>query len=93
MARVRFFTDEDIYGAVAPALRRFGFDAASRPEAGRLVKLTSRNCNGLRVRVGCSSRSMLLISPTFTRGGSYRDGITVESPFPNNGRLAIYYAA
>jgi len=32
---VRFFTDEDIYGAVAPALRRLGYDALSTPESGR----------------------------------------------------------
>jgi len=36
MASLRFFTDEDVYGAVAPALRRAGFDAVSTPEAGRL---------------------------------------------------------
>lgn len=31
-----FFTDEDIYAAVAPALRKFGLDAVSTPEADRL---------------------------------------------------------
>ncbi|MEX0714674.1 MAG: DUF5615 family PIN-like protein [Pirellulales bacterium] len=36
MAHVRFFTDEDVYGAVAPALRKAGFDALSTPEAERL---------------------------------------------------------
>jgi hypothetical protein len=36
MSAIRFFTDEDVYGAVAGALRRAGFDAASAPEAGRL---------------------------------------------------------
>jgi hypothetical protein len=36
MTAIRFFTDEDIFGAVAPALRRAGFDAISTPEAGRL---------------------------------------------------------
>ena len=35
MSPVRFFTDEDIYGTVAIALRRAGFDAVSTPEAGR----------------------------------------------------------
>lgn len=36
MSAIRFFTDEDIYAAVAIALRRTGFDAVSTPEAGRL---------------------------------------------------------
>jgi hypothetical protein len=31
----RFFTDEDVYGAVVPALRRAGIDAVSTREAGR----------------------------------------------------------
>jgi hypothetical protein len=36
MSAPRFFTDEDVYGAVAPALRKSGLDAVSTPEAGRL---------------------------------------------------------
>ncbi len=32
----RFFTDEDVYAAVAPSLRKAGFSAVSTPEAGRL---------------------------------------------------------
>jgi hypothetical protein len=36
MTAVRFFTDEDVYGSIAPALRRAGFAAISTPEAGRL---------------------------------------------------------
>jgi uncharacterized protein DUF5615 len=36
MSALRFFTDEDVYGAVAAALRRAGFDSISTPEAGRL---------------------------------------------------------
>ena len=36
MADVRFFTDEDVYGAVAVALRNSGCDTVSTPEAGRL---------------------------------------------------------
>ena len=35
MSALRFFTDEDVYGAVAPALRRAGVDAVSTPETGR----------------------------------------------------------
>ena len=35
MTAIRFFMDEDVYGAVAPALRRAGIDALSTIEAGR----------------------------------------------------------
>lgn len=35
MSDVKFFTDEDVYAAVAPALRRAGIDAVSTPESGR----------------------------------------------------------
>ncbi|MBN1442790.1 MAG: DUF5615 family PIN-like protein [Planctomycetes bacterium] len=36
MAQIRFFTDEDVYGSVAPKLREKGFDALSTPETDRL---------------------------------------------------------
>jgi hypothetical protein len=36
MAVLAFLTDEDVYGAVAPALRGGGLDAVSTPETGRL---------------------------------------------------------
>jgi hypothetical protein len=39
MTPPRFFTDEDVYGAIAPALRAAGIDAVSTPEAGRLGEL------------------------------------------------------
>lgn len=35
MSAIRIFTDEDVYGAVAPALRRAGIDVLSTVEAGR----------------------------------------------------------
>jgi hypothetical protein len=35
MSAIRFFMDEDVYGAVAPALRRTAIDAVSTAEAGR----------------------------------------------------------
>ncbi len=35
MSAIRFFMDEDVYGAVAPALRRAGVDAVSTTEADR----------------------------------------------------------
>ena len=36
MRQIRFFTDEDVYGATAAALRRAEFDAVSTPETRRL---------------------------------------------------------
>ncbi len=36
MASIRFFTDEDVYGAVVVQLRAAGFDAVSTPDAERL---------------------------------------------------------
>ena len=36
MSKPTFFTDEDIYAAVAVALRKAGLDAVSTPETGRL---------------------------------------------------------
>lgn len=36
MRQIRFFTDEDVYGAVAIGLRQAGLDALSTPETGRL---------------------------------------------------------
>lgn len=36
MSQIRFFTDEDVYGMIAPKLRNLGFDACSAPEANRL---------------------------------------------------------
>ncbi len=35
MSAPTFFTDEDVYAAVARALRKAGYDAVSTPEAGR----------------------------------------------------------
>jgi hypothetical protein len=35
MAAIRFFTDEDVYGAIATALRRAQLDVYSTPEVGR----------------------------------------------------------
>jgi hypothetical protein len=36
MSKPAFFTDEDVYAAVAAGLRNAGLDAISAPEAGRL---------------------------------------------------------
>jgi Domain of unknown function (DUF5615) len=36
MSAIRLFTDEDVYGAVAGALRSAGIDAVSTSEVGRL---------------------------------------------------------
>lgn len=41
MSRPRFYTDEDIYAAVAVELRKAGIDAVSAPEAARLGETDS----------------------------------------------------
>lgn len=38
MSAARFFTDEDVYAAVAIGLRKAGLDAVSTPDVGRLSK-------------------------------------------------------
>ena len=38
MATIRFFTDEDVYGAVYVQLRAAGFDVMSTPDANRLAQ-------------------------------------------------------
>jgi hypothetical protein len=35
VASIRFFTDEDVYGAIAVQLRAAGFDAVSTPDVNR----------------------------------------------------------
>jgi hypothetical protein len=35
MSAIRLFTDEDVYGVVAVALRKAGYDALSTPASGR----------------------------------------------------------
>jgi Domain of unknown function (DUF5615) len=39
MTSIRFFTDEDVYGAAAVQLRAVGFDAVSTPDMNRLGEL------------------------------------------------------
>jgi hypothetical protein len=51
MSAIRFFTDEDVYGTVAGALRRAGFDAISTPEAGRLRESDNLKAEEMRDRL------------------------------------------
>jgi hypothetical protein len=39
MTSIRFFTDEDVYGAIAVQLRAAGFDSVSTPEVDRFGEL------------------------------------------------------
>ena len=43
MSVPRFLTDEDIYAAVAPALRKIGLDAISTPERSDSASPTSHS--------------------------------------------------
>ena len=46
MSGVKFFTDEDVYAAVAPALTKAGGDAVSTPEALDDFVVTTRDGGG-----------------------------------------------
>lgn len=45
MDPIRFFTDEDIYGAIAIALRNSGYDAISTPDAHRMGETDESQLN------------------------------------------------
>jgi hypothetical protein len=46
MTAIRFFTDEDVYGSVAPALRRAGRDALSTPDPDAWANPMSHSFSG-----------------------------------------------
>lgn len=45
MRAIQIFTDEDVYGDIAAALRHAGVDAISTPEAGRLGQTDEEQLN------------------------------------------------
>jgi hypothetical protein len=86
MSTARFFTDEDVYGAVAPALRRSGFDAVSTPEAGRLGESDGSQLNWStaedRVLVTFNVAHFAALHTTWMRQGKHHAGIVVSSQRP-----------
>lgn len=86
MTQVRFFTDEDMYGAIAPALRLAGIDAVSSPEVGRLGELDEAQLEWAtsegRVFVTFNVGHFLAHHTNWLRLGKSHAGIVVSAQRP-----------
>jgi hypothetical protein len=86
MAAIRFFTDEDIYGAVATALRRAGIDVCSTPELGRRGRSDDSQLewalNEGRVFFTFNVAHFAELHATWLRQGRHHAGIIVSSQRP-----------
>ncbi len=83
MAAIRFFTDEDVYGAIAVALRRARIDACSTPEVGRRgqsdeSQLEWASAQG-RVFVTFNVAHFAKLHACWLRQGRHHAGIIVSS--------------
>jgi hypothetical protein len=83
MSAPRFFTDEDLYAAVAPALRRAGVDAISAPEAGLLgaadeAQLTWA-ANAGRTLITFNVAHFAALHGTWIAQGQHHAGLVVSS--------------
>ena len=86
MTAIHFFTDEDVYSAVANALRRQGIDALSTPEAGRRgqsdeSQLAWATAEG-RVLVTFNVAHFAALHTTWLRNGRHHAGVVVSSQRP-----------
>jgi len=86
MSAPRLFTDEDVYAAIAPALRKGGLDAVSSPEVGRLgesdeSQLTYAASEG-RVLVTFNVAHFAALHAAWMREGQHHAGIVVSSQRP-----------
>jgi hypothetical protein len=86
MTRIRFFTDEDVYAAVAQNLHQAGWDALSTPQAGRLgesdeSQLTFAATEG-RVLVTFNVAHFSQLHSTWLAAGKHHAGIIVSSQRP-----------
>jgi hypothetical protein len=86
MAAIRLFTDEDIYGAVATALRRSGIDVCTTPEIGRRgqsdeSQLEWASAEG-RVLFTFNVAHFAALHTTWLRQGGHHAGIIVSSQRP-----------
>jgi hypothetical protein len=86
MAAIRYFTDEDVYGAVATALRRAGVDACATPEVGRRgqsdeSQLEWASAQG-RVLVTFNVAHFADLHATRLRQGRRHTGVVVSSQRP-----------
>jgi hypothetical protein len=83
MTPIRFFADEDVYGAIASGLRRAGFDAVSTPEAGRLGQSDESQLNWAtserRVVITFNVAHFADLHSRFIQSGRHHAGIVVSS--------------
>ena len=86
MSKPAFFTDEDIYAAVAVALRKAGLDAVSTPEAGRLGESDDSQlawaADQGRVLVTFNVAHFSALHSTWIGAGRHHAGIAVSSQRP-----------
>jgi hypothetical protein len=86
MTALRFFTDEDVYGAIAPALCRSGFDAISTPGAGRLGQSDDSQllwaAEQGRVLVSFNVAHFAGVHASWLRHGQHHAGIVVSVQRP-----------
>ncbi len=83
MTQPRFFTDEDVYAAVAVALRKSGLDAPSSPEADRLGESDDSQlafaANTSRVLVTFNVAHFVALHSEWLERGQKHAGIVVSS--------------
>jgi hypothetical protein len=86
MTAIRFFTDEDVYGAIAVALRRARIDACTTPEAGRRGQSDESQLEWAaaqgRVLVTFNVAHFAELHATWLRQGRRHAGIVVSSQRP-----------
>ncbi len=86
MAKVRLLTDEDVYGAIAPALRKAGFDAVSTPESGRRAESDESQFNWAqsegRAVVTFNVAHFAALHSEWLQQGRHHAGVIVSSQRP-----------
>lgn len=85
MSLPKFFTDEDVYGAVANALRQAGFDAVSTPEADRKSESDESQLEWAsesdRVLLTFNVAHFAHLHQELLRNGGHHAGIIVSNQF------------
>lgn len=86
MSVARFFTDEDVFAAIAVGLRKAGFDAVSTPEVGRLgepddAQLQWATLDG-RTLVSFNVAHFASLHARWLSSGKHHAGVVVSSQRP-----------
>jgi hypothetical protein len=86
MSQIRFFTDEDVYAAIAIGLRKAGFDAIATPEAGRLGEPDESQLEYAtvenRVLITFNVGHFAHLNAQWLAAGKHHSGIVVSSQRP-----------